>query len=689
MSEATLSAKQTKLCCEEPDGAPVLYLPQEGKWREAMVARPLLKARFGEEYASLKLTDCWRDGDLLALRGTIAAPGGDWYVDGVVRARPEFVDSWEFRLSVTNRTGQASDCSIQAEFEVVDQGVPRWMVPAMFYKHNRPESCVRQYPRFDPKGGDSRQFVSNEWHFASDRAALPAAFCWTDHLLTAMVVPPTFRHGMTGIGFAGDGKRTRLMANFPEREEPVRYASFAPSGSQPHVGTVTLDPGEETELRFWIYAAPPDLHGYDPVVRAFYNSWRKQYSDNPWVTAPEANELAAYGLLQWHYEAEQSVLYETCAFDSYYGKGPKQVGRPHMHVSWVSGIPYAFALLWYGCETNSNEHRTAGQAVIDKVCREGLAPCGGFWSQWTAESGWGTGWNPNPDWLQSRTMAEATLFLIRAIAFERAQGREHPEWLAAAESNLQFALRVQREDGNFGSYYHKDSGQVEEWDGAGGLLWIAALLEGQAIAPSFPLREAAVRAGEYYARFVEDEYIYGAPEDVHLTPTSEDGYNAIIAYVALYEALSEQRWLDLARRAADWTMTFRYAYNVAFPEHTMLRQYDFRTLGADMASVANNHLHNYGLVCHPELLKLWHWTQDGYYLDRALDHLLCFHQFIARRDGDFGARKGMVPEQWYQTDWTHPKGSVLPLAHAWCAGLILYANLATEQHSERVLAQSK
>jgi hypothetical protein len=51
------------------------------------------------------------------------------------------------------------------------------------------------------------------------------------------------------------------------------------------------------------------------------------------------------------------------------------------------------------------------------------------------------------------------------------------------------------------------------------------------------------------------------------------------------------------RRAADWTLTFRYTYNTAFPPGTLLDLYGFATRGADNASPANQHLHAYGLVC--------------------------------------------------------------------------------------------
>jgi hypothetical protein len=105
----------------------------------------------------------------------------------------------------------------------------------------------------------------------------------------------------------------------------------------------------------------------------------------------------------------------------------------------------------------------------------------------------------------------------------------------------------------------------------------------------------------------------------------------------------------------------------------MLETYDFRTRGADLASPRNQHLHGYGLICLPEMMRLAEHTGDNYYLQRTRDNLACFLQFIAREDGDFNARKGMVSERYYNTRGFGPKGAILPISHAWSAGLVLYA----------------
>jgi hypothetical protein len=221
----------------------------------------------------------------------------------------------------------------------------------------------------------------------------------------------------------------------------------------------------------------------------------------------------------------------------------------------------------------------------------------------------------------------------------------------AARSNLGAVLRAQRADGALPAALHLDTGAAVAWEGTAGMSWIPALVEAGHV-------DAARGAGAYYAGF---DTWFGAPEDVDLAPTSEDGYAAVMAFAALED------W-ENARRAADWTLTFRYSYDVDFPAGTTLGDYAFKTRGADQASPANQHLHAFGLICLPEMLRL-----GEPYATSARQHLECFRQFIARRDGDFGAQRGMAAERYLQTDCFGPKGTLQPLSHAWSIGVLLYA----------------
>ena len=529
--------------------------------------------------------------------------------------------------SVTWGGAEPVDAGIRVELELPATDDPNWLVPGLFYRSNRPESCTRIYPCFTPDHVDVERMESDAWSFRADRCATPAVFARGGGLVTTEVSPL----GQAGVGFAYRDGRPAIWLDFPYREEPLRYDG-SETAAAPDVQTYRWKPGERVELAY-------DVVGDDHtrVLRGL----QTRFDDPGWVSAEEAAALSAWGLYRWHYKPDPPRLLETAAFDrdAFGDKGD----RDNMHVSWVSGAPYAYALLRHGRRVGNDDYVRAAESVLDHIA-DNLTPGGTYWAQWTAEKGWTTGWHPDRTRLHARTLADATLFMLRA------GGR----WDGSARSNIAVAVRTQREDGALPAAHHVETGDAVAWEGTAGMAWIPALVAAGEL-------EAARRAGAYYAGF---DAWYGAPEDVDLAPTSEDGYAALMAFVALED------W-ENATRAADWLLTFRYTYDVAFSDKTLLGKYDFRTRGADNASPANQHLHAFGLICLRELVELGRATGDDYYVQAARENLACFRQFIAREDGDFDAYRGMASERFYQTDCFQAKGMLLTLSHAWSVGVLL------------------
>ncbi|HEY4411851.1 MAG TPA: hypothetical protein VGN06_02540 [Gaiellaceae bacterium] len=512
--------------------------------------------------------------------------------------------------TVTYEGRDPMDAGIRISLELAQTDDPQWLIPGVFYGENRSASCTRIYPRFTPGRVDVDRMESNAWSFRADRCATPAVFARAGGLVTSELSPL----GQAGVGFAYSDRIPTIWLDFPYREEPLRYDG-SETPRPPDVRTYRWTPGETVTLEIerndgdWrnVLRAPP----LEPPARA---------------SVEEAAALAAYGLHRWHYKADPARLIETRSFD-------RREERDHMHVSWVSGVPYAYALRRHGQRIGNDEYIAAAEAVLDHVASN-LAPAGIFWPQWTAERGWTWGWHPDHSRAHARTLADAALFLLRA------GGR----WEEAARSNLAVALRSQRDDGALASALHLETGAPLSWEGTAGMSWIPALVA------AGHLNEARL-AGAYYARF---ETWCGAPEDVDLAPTSEDGYAAVMAFVALED------W-ETARRAADWSLTFRYSYNVDFAPGTTLGKAGFRSRGADTASPANQHLHAFGLICLPEMLVL-----GEPYASSALQHLRCYMQPV-------GAPRGMVAERLFQTDCFGAKGELDPLSHSWSIGVLLHA----------------
>lgn len=595
---------------------------------------------------------------------------GAWF-DATVGYRPvPGMRAWDAELTVTYRGDEPRVAWLRVSVSRVSAD-PYWMIPGLFYGENRPAACTRVFPRYATEGVDHPGLVSDHWTFRADRAATPMVLAMDADGGLGLAAAETSPVGQTGLGFRRDGDRAELLLSYPCREEPVSYTG------EPHADPALAEryewqPGQRVVLRYTVYELDGGRHSYAPLLRHQHQRLSADAPLRPWVDVATAAELSAWGLYRWHYRPDPGVLLETAAFDrELNGNVGGRGDRPAMHVAWVSGAPYAAALLAHGRRVTDESYMDAGARVLDLITGN-LAPCGTFWGQWT-DHGWAHSWTPVRHGLHARTLAEATLFVTRAAVAEDAVGGKHPAWTDAVVSNLDFAVARQRADGNLGSLYHAHDGTVLSWAGSAGLTWVAALAEAAGAYDRPDWLAAAERAGDHYARFVEDEFLNGAPEDVDLAPSSEDGYAALIAYLDLYEATGHPRWLELARRATDWMLTFRYSYHVDFDPRSLLGAYRFGSRGADQASPSNQHLHAYGLICLPELVRLAAATGDGHYLDRAEENLACFRQFVARVDGDFNAYRGMVSERFYQTACFQPKGMLLTLSHAWSVGVLLHA----------------
>lgn len=569
---------------------------------------------------------------------------------------------------------------------------PRWMIPALLYKET-----PQQWPGTPAIVGtpDLHKAISPWWTFRADLTAVPMVMAWTPNGSVALVMEEQVAGHLTAIGLDHRPGRYALVAAWPYREEPRRRETSHRDGdpTQPVISFATLHPGETVEIPCWLYAGETDPHAFAPLLRETFARWDARHPLHPWFPTADGADHTAYGLFTWHYDPEVRALWEICAYDGYYGKNARQVERFEMHPAFVSGIPYAHAMRRYGMMHDRPDIADAGKAVIDFCC-ENLTPWGSFWGMYVKDKGWGAGWHspevfvadpsaPSQE-IHPRTLGDATLFAARAALAETDQS-SRDLWTRAVRNNLDYLLSVMGPDGNPGEAYSSLDGRVLENDGHAGLPWITACVEGFRLTGEATYLHAALQIAAFFQPSVADAYLTNAPEGMHWLPTSEDPMNAVMAYVTLWEETRDARWLETARQAADYFMTFRWQYNTVFPAMTQLERYDLRTKGYDISSPNNVHLHPFGPLALPEMVKLWEATGDQYLLKQTRNNLLACHQMIASADGVFDARRGMMTERWHQTPNGVPKGGTITASHSWCLGCVLYADLFVEEYGHLLL----
>lgn len=585
------------------------------------------------------------------------------------------------RLHVENMTHEMQ-MRLSVQLVLHGEADPRWLVPGFFYADNRPQGNTRYYPSFSEITPDTRRMISSSWAIRSDRAATPLSCVWTYQALTFIATDNIFGRlpgepggiGMTGLNFGMEDGVPAVGVDFPYHEFPLKFSFCHEDRTEPEETYLLLPERTPLEVTFRCGLFQPDLHGYARVMRGLYDTQVERDRPMPEMAAETAEHLAHRGLLRWHFDNRAQAIYENATFDRHFGRKGNYLERGHMHAGWLSGILAAYTLLWAGRETNHGDSVAAGQSVINKFASK-LSPCGTIFPVWTEEHGWSCSYGPEKGVAHSRTVAEGVYFILRALGLEMGFDGRHPQWVDAALSSLNYAMGAQREDGCFPVYYDLTVGRVATYEGTGGLAWMAAFVLGASLTQRAHYLDVARRAGDFYARYVRNTFLYGSVEDQPLTPSCDDCHWALISYLALYETDRDLKWLNLARQSADLALTWRMSYNVDFEPATLLGRYGFRTCGGDISSVATPILGCQGLVAYRELVKLSVYTGDPYYRRRAEDSRMFSHQLIVAEDGQYNGREGMVAGQVFHTDWWQPKGVMLSLSYAISASLVKYAEL--------------
>ncbi|NQU40912.1 MAG: hypothetical protein HQ523_13255 [Lentisphaerae bacterium] len=600
---------------------------------------------------------------------------------------------------------------------------PWIMIPAYLYGEETKAATDDgdKYPVLDHALKTPVNMHSSWWVTPADRTSSPLVYIHEGTEAFALAADPHYAsegdvsssdpEPQVGIGFSPVRAGGFIKVLVPACEEPFTHTN-APD-IRPTINRITMAPGSRVNGRIRIYEAEGDRHAYQPIIEHYYRAMAAHHEAAPLPAVEPLVADAMHGIVEGHYDEAGNYFVYTRSYDPVAEQIANARGCSlewhQMLTGFVNGFPICHALIQGAAINDDARARAVALRVAEKFCRDGLSPSGLFWADWvpaTVETrngsfpnafaegrdAWGSGWLSTKTWVHSRTIADACDNLAAMILLEREHDPDatHIElWQQALRSNLDTALDLQLENGSYGQYYDAVQRRIVKEAGCGGLLWIPALIKARKVydddADFIARIDASLpRAAAAYAEYVEREVIWGAPED-NDSPTSEDGMNAVLAYCDLYELFEDQRYLDLATIAADWTLTFRKTYNERLPEDSLMGRYGMRSKGGDFASVANGHLHVFEVLCTRHLCNLSRWTDTTYYRDRAREHWAFVCQYLSRCDGMYNGFRGAMSEQFYWANWGSwvpwcpptyhsQKGTLAAFSAVWCIAVLLVAS---------------
>ncbi|GAA1567320.1 MULTISPECIES: hypothetical protein [Kribbella] len=285
-------------------------------------------------------------------------------------------------------------------------------------------------------------------------------------------------------------------------------------------------------------------------------------------------------------------------------------------VSYMMGfvgqqVPAGYQLLRSGLLDGDAARLAKGKAILDFWATESPLPNG-------LVRLWIDGDQPRwRDWYQIfvRVASDGMDGMVDACRLMRDRGEPVATWEKAVTGFADFLVSKQYADGSFARSYTMD-GSVASDARTNTSHPIRFLCHTAALTGDGKYRKAAVAAGQWYVANTKDWQFIGGTADNPNVLDKEAGGMAFNAALALHDLTGEDRWLELAKRAADFTETWLvgWRWRIDTPRRSYARDGAF-----GLSFIASGHSGIDNWICYQSwnFYRLFLFTGDTHYRDVA------------------------------------------------------------------------
>ena len=294
--------------------------------------------------------------------------------------------------------------------------------------------------------------------------------------------------------------------------------------------------------------------------------------------------------------------------------------------------------------------RKDGLAIIESFVRMVplSPPAGEGFNLWTGKADSWAG-----DTVTLRGPSEGTRTLLDAYRREKQERRDHPGWLAWSQQFGNWLLTQQRRDGSFPRSWHGGTGEVLEASGTSSYNPVPMLVKLSRETGQSTYRDAAIRAADYVwdgfgSRGV---FVGGATDNPNITD-KEAGMLSLDAFLDLYDATKDPKWLLRAEAAGNYAETYIWIWNVPMPLDAVDADLNWKrgvsTVGVQgITARAVGGVDEYLDWAVSDYAKLYKYTHDEHYRDVARILLLNTKSMLALP----GRTYDLLGPGWQQEHW--------------------------------------
>ena len=463
-------------------------------------------------------------------------------------------------------------------------------LPGFWYRHNL--RSPKEAPSFH---------TSDSWVVREDRLSAPLTGIYDpakkagitvgrldafdSDALTTHKEGEVILSGKTSIGFTGFENKegvASLSFGFPYREAPKSYIRKLTLA--PEVEAYQLLKKGESVLLTW-ELAECQAEDYSEFVRQTweycYDAYQPQPVDTPYSIEQMKKTLSEFfvsSFVEGHPLVFNSGIHLRT--DDCKSNGQAEVG----FIGRV--LLNAFNAWEYGWQNNLANMKDNSAKVFESYLKNGFTEAGFFKESVNYDRNF-------EDPVHSiRRQSEGVYAILHYLAYEKENGRRHPDWEERMEKMLDTLLKLQNEDGSFPRKFRDDFSVVDKSGGSTPSATVP-LVMGYKYFKDKRYLEAAKRTADYLEKeIISKSDYFSSTLDANCEDKEASLYAATATYyLALITKGDEHRhYADLCRKAAYFALSWYYVWDVPFAQGQMLGDIGLKTRGWGNVSVENNHI---------------------------------------------------------------------------------------------------
>ena len=457
--------------------------------------------------------------------------------------------------------------------------------------------------------------------------------------------------GKTSLGFTGfenqDGI-TALSFGFPYREAPksyIRKLTLAPAVE----AFQFLKKGETVLLTWEIQENKAD--DYSDFIR---HAWEYSYDtygpkpvETPYSITDMKQVLSGFfisSFVEGHplvYNSGIHLMTENCQ-----SNGQAEVG----FIGRV--LLNAFNAWEYGHQSDREDLKANSMKVFDSYLKNGFTPVGFFKESVDFDKGY-------EDPVHSiRRQSEGIYTMLHFLAYEKENGRRHPEWEQKMKNMLDILLRLQQADGSFPRKFRDDFTIVDTSGGSTPSATLPLVMGYKYFKDKRYLASAKQTADYLEKVLISKADYFSSTLDANCEDKEASLYAATATYyLSLITKGDEHRhYADLTKKAAYFALSWYYVWDVPFAQGQMLGDIGLKTRGWGNVSVENNHIDVFVF----EFASVLRWLSKEYAEPRFSQFAevisTSMRQLLPHEGHLCGvAKPGYYPEVVQHTNWDYGK----------------------------------